>query len=199
MNVEALWRNQGQVLTPELITGLIGALTYVPERYIDFSVIEPESYGAYTFHVERYADALPELSELHKLHWLETEKHRHGIPLKPDYNGFVSADRSGGLVLFTIRKAGELVGQSTMKVYRSMHTQTLAADEDSLFLRADHRGGRTIFKFIAYMDKVLTGLHVKEVRVSSKLLNSADKLMMRCGFKPFATQLVKMLGVSDAT
>lgn len=195
---EILWRNQGQVLTPELIVGILQGAAYVPDRYIDFSTVEPREYKGYVFHVERYETALPELRELHKLHWQETEKYRHEIPLNPDYAGFIAQDKAGMLVLFTIRKDGELVGQSTMKVHVSMHSQTLVASEDSLFLRQDHRGGFMMVRFIRYMDDVLTHLQVREVRVSSKMVNSADKLMIRAGFKPFATQLVKMLGGNHA-
>ena len=196
---EALWRNQGQTLTPELIVGIIQGAAFQPDRHISFSGIEPVEYKGYVFHVERYAHALPELIPLHREHWQETEKYRHAIPLMPDYDGFIAQDRAGGLVLFTIRKDGELVGQSTMRLHSSMHSQTLVANEDSLFLRKDHRGGFMMVRFIKYMDAILTALDVREVRVSSKLVNGADKLMIRAGFTPFATQLVKLLGVTHET
>lgn len=199
MIADILWRNQGQVLTPELIVGIVHAANFVPDMGVDFSNIEPVVHGDFTFHVQRYIDALPELKELHHLHWLETEKHRHNLPFNMNYEDYLRADRAGGIVLFTIRKEGRLVGQSTMRLHFSTHTQTLVSDEDTLFLHSDYRGGSTIFKFIAYMDDVLTGMGVKEVRVSSKIINSADKLMMRCGFVPFATQLVKFLGVKNET
>lgn len=194
---QALWRNQGQVLTPEVIVGLLAAESFVPDAYIDLNGVESDGRAGYVFHVERYAAALPELAPLHKAHWLETEKHRHAVPLNPDYDDFVGMDRAGRLLLFTIRKDGELVGQSTMRLHRSTHSQTLVSNEDSLFLRQDHRGGLMILAFIRYMDKVLTSLGVREVRVSSKLVNNADKLMIRAGFTPFATQLVKILGGND--
>jgi len=194
---DILWRNSGQVLTPELIVGILQGASFQPERHVDFSEIAPVDYKGYVFHVERYASALPELIPLHRDHWQETEKYRHSIPLNPDYDGFIAQDRAGALVLFTIRKDGALVGQSTMKLHASMHSQTLVANEDSLFLRKDHRGGFMMVRFIRYMDAILTALGVREVRVSSKLVNGADKLMMRAGFKPFATQLVKLLGVPD--
>jgi hypothetical protein len=195
---EVLWRNQGQLLTPELIVGIIQGASYVPPRFIDFTDTKPREYKGYTFHVERYADAADELKPLHAAHWQETEKHRNSIPLNYDYEGMKRLDYAGGLVLFTIRRDGELVGQSTMKLHISMHSGTpvVMADEDSLFLRQDHRGGFMMVFFIRYMDDVLTALNVREVRVSSKLVNKADKLMIRAGFKPFATQLVKLLGVS---
>lgn len=192
---DILWRNQGQVLTPELIVGILQGAAYQPARFIDYTNIKPYKYGKYIFHVERYASALEELKPLHAAHWQETEKYRHELPLNPDYAGFIAQDRAGMLVLFTIRKDGELVGQSTMKIFSSMHSQTLVANEDSLFLRQDHRGGFMIMRFIRYMDMVLTALGVREVRVSSKTVNGADKLMIRAGFKPFAIQLVKFLGV----
>jgi hypothetical protein len=195
---DILWRNMGQMLTPEMILGIIQGAEVVSNTPFDLTGIAPKEYRGYVFFLERYQDVLHELKPLHAAHWQETEKYRHAIPLNPNYEKFIDEEKSGNLLLFTIRKDGELVGQSTMKLHRSMHSQTLVANEDSLFLRKDHRGGVMMLFFLKYMDEVLTQAQVREVRVSSKLENSADKLLMRAGFKPFATQLVKMLGVEHA-
>lgn len=195
MNLEAiLWNNEGQRLTPELIVGILQGAAYVPANYIDFSAIEPLVYGDYVFHAERFATAVEELKPLHTAHWLETEKHRHGLHLAYDYPGFEALDRAGRLVLFTVRRGGELVGQCAQKLGTSMHTGTLFADEDSLFLRADCRGGWTAKRFIAYMEAGLQTLGVVEVRASTKLVNTAGKLLELCGFARVANQYVKMLG-----
>lgn len=194
---EVLWRNQGQVLTPELIIGILQGAQFEPPRYIDLQQFEPEVSGSYTFHIERIADIVSEIHPLHEQHWQETEKHRHGLGLNYNYDVYALNDRRGKFLQFTIRKGGELVGYSGMNLYPSTHTQTLVADEDSLFLRKDCRGGRTIFRFIAYIDKCLTQIGVKEVRLSAKILNATDKLLVKCGFTPVATQLVKFLGVND--
>jgi hypothetical protein len=149
----------------------------------------------FVFAVERYSDCLEEMKLLHTLHWQETEKHRHNLEMNADYSGFLSIEHAGRLLLFTIRKAGELVGHTTMKMSKSMHTQTLFAEEDSLFLRADHRGSAYLMlSFLKYVTTALEKVGVVEIRCSTKLVNGADKLLVRAGFKPVAVQLVKMIG-----
>lgn len=191
---EVLIQYKGMVLDAGTIISIVNE--FYADTPIDLSMFSPREVRGYVFNVERYADCLEELQPLHKEHWLETEKYRHDLPLNPDYAGFMRMERAGGLLLFTIRHQGRLVGQSTMKVHTSMHSQTLVASEDSLFLSAAHRGSLAVMGgFILYLDDMLNRLGVKECRVSSKLVNGADKLMIRYGFKPFATQLVKMIGV----
>jgi len=189
-----LWRNQGQVLTPELILGLLQGATMPPPAFIPVEQFESEQCGSYVFAVERFEPAISELHPLHEAHWEETEKHRHGIPLDYDYAAMVKRDQAGQYLLFTIRKDGELVGHCGQIIGVSSHTKTLFADEDALFLRADCRGGRTSLKFIRYMESCLVQIGVKEIRVSAKMVNSADKLLMKCGFAPVATLLVKLVG-----
>jgi hypothetical protein len=196
---EILWRNQGNVLTPELIVGLIHGISFAPDRSIPLDQFATKTCGSYVFAVERFAEAVEELKPLHAAHWAETEKHRNGIPLQYDYDGFSARDRAGTVLLFTIRKDGELVGHCTQKLFTSAHTGTLVADEDALFIRSDCRGGRTSYRFIGYMEDCLTQIGVREIRVSAKMVNAADKLLEKCGFKPVATQLVKLVGGKNET
>lgn len=196
---DILWRNAGQVLTPELVAGILQGAAFVPPAYIDVAQFETVSCGSYTFAVERFAPAIEELRPLHVAHYSETEKHRHGLPLQFDYTGTAEQDYLGRYLLFTVRRNGELVGHCGQRISRSAHTQTLFADEDALFLRADCRGGRTSIRFIEYMESCLTKIGVRELRVSAKLVNSADKLLIKCGFVPVATQLVKIIEVPHET
>lgn len=197
---EILIKYKGQVLDAGAIIAIVNEAMATPDRRIPIDGFTPTAMRGYVFAVERYADCLEELKDLHRLHWMETEKYRHALPLDPDYDGFLRMEWHGDLLLFTIRKFGELVGQTTMKLSTSMHSGTRVANEDSLFLRADHRGNLFLMlSFIKYVTGVLEQVGVKEIRVSSKLVNGADKLMVRAGFDPFALQLVKMVGVTDET
>lgn len=193
---EVLIQYKGRVLDAGTIIAIVNEATAVPDARIPIAHIEPVAVRGFVFAVERYADCLDELKPLHRAHWLETEKYRHELPLDPDYDGFLRMEMAGRLMLFTIRKDGELVGHTTMKLMRSMHSQTLVANEDSLFLRADQRGNPFVMlSFIRYAaDTLFAHADVKEIRVSSKIINKADKLMVRAGFEPFAIQLVKMAG-----
>lgn len=189
-----LVKYKGQTLDAATIIAIVNEACAVPDRRVPIAHIAPMELRGFVFAVERYADCLEEMKPLHAAHWQETEKYRHGLALNPDYDGFMRMEMAGSLLLFTIRRDGELVGQTTMKTYTSMHSQTKVANEDSLFLREDCRGSVVaIIGFLRYVMAGLASTGVLEVRVSSKLVNSADKLMRRVGFKPFATQLVAML------
>lgn len=196
---EILWRNQGQALTPELIVGIIQGAAYQPECSVDLTRFEAQQCGSYVFHAEKFAGVIHELIPLHAAHWQETEKYRNSQHLAYDYDSYTRAEREGKLVLFTVRKHGELVGQCAQKLFTSCHSGTLVAEEDSLFLRGDCRGGRTAKRFVDYMSVSLEHLGVKEIRVSVKHVNTANRLLESCGFVPVATQMVKMIGVANET
>ena len=190
-----LVKHKGKTLDAATIIAIVDEACAVPDRRVPIAHIEQMAVRGFVFAVERYADCLEELKRLHAAHWQETEKYRHGLELNPDYAGFLRMEMAGALLLFTIRRDGELVGQTTMKLFDSMHSQTRVANEDSLFLRADQRGSVfVILSFIRWVADVLGSVGVVEIRVSSKLVNGADKLMVRAGFTPFAIQLVKMVG-----
>lgn len=192
---KVLVKYKGRTLDAGTILAILDEVNRVNYNPIQISHIEPKTCKGFVFAAERYRDCLEELKPLHEAHWSETEKYRHELPLNPDYDGFIRMEDAGSLMLFTVRKDGELVGQTTMKIFPSMHSQTLVANEDSLFLRKDVRGSlAVVMEFIRFLDDSLATVGVREVRVSSKLVNGADKLMMRAGFRPFATQLVKMIG-----
>jgi len=193
---DILWRNKGQVLTPELILGIIQGASYVAPQRIPIDNILPSEHEGYVFAVERFEDILEELAPMHALHYSETETFWAGIEFNPDYRDYIECERAGGSLQFTIRKDGVLVGQCLMKVFKSRHTQTLAASEDALFIHPDHRRGLAFFRyFIRWIEDALACLGVRQVTLTSKTANSADKLMMRCGYKPTATQLGKILEV----
>lgn len=192
---EILIKYKDRVLDAAAIIAVVNEAMARPDSAIPLDQFEPVEMRGFVFAVERYADRLDEMKRLHAAHWAETEKHRHGLLLNPDYDGFLRMERDGRLLLFTIRHGGELVGHTTMKLARSMHTQTRFAEEDSLFLRADHRGNAfAVLSFLKYVESALERLGVVEIRCSTKLVNGADKLLMRAGFAPVAVQLVKMIG-----
>lgn len=195
---QILWRNQGQVLTPELISGILHGADYTPDNSIDVGQFAPCEYNGYTFAVERYQDIVDEIKPLHKLHWEEVDERLAVLPLNPDYPRYVKINREGRSLKFTVRKNGELVGYCLVMLSKSLHTQTNYAYEDALFMRKDHRGGFTIIQFVKYMVRCLAGIGVREIRVTSKTSNKAHLLMQRAGFTPCAIQLVLMTEANHA-
>lgn len=184
----------GQELTPEVASRIEFIASGGEDLCRDPASFEPQVAWDYSIQVERLRDVIDDMHELHKAHWSETEKHRHGLPLKPDYRGMLAMERSGRLIQFTVRTThGELVGQCRMYLGMSMHTGTLFAEEDTLFLLPQHRGGFLAVHLLRYVERVLVdAVGVREIRADSKLINNADVLMRRLKYQEVATKFVKV-------
>lgn len=192
---QALGAHLGQVLTPEIAVAIelaVGApvdRSYAPERF--GSAIS----GDYSIQVERFSSVLDEMHALHVMHWSETEKHRAGLSMRPDYLAAMAQERAGRMIQFTVRHAptGELVGNLRMYLAQSTHTQTPYAQEDTLYLKPAHRGGFTVMALIRFAESALRSIGIPEIRIHSKLVNNADVLMRRMKYQPVALEFVKFL------
>lgn len=185
----------GQPLTPDLAADIMVIASQIA-TLVPFDAIEriqPEQYGEFTFAVEKMEDIIDEIKPLHIAHWGETENHRHGIEFNPDYETFFRYERAGRAVVFTLRKDGILLGNFSLYLDQSMHTKTLLATEDTLFLMPDARKGRTAMRFIAYAERGLKQIGVKEIDVSVKLVNKASRFFQIIGYRHTANGLSKIL------
>ena len=150
-------------------------------------------YGAYTLQAERFADVLPELHPLHERHYLETEKHRAGLALNPDYAGVLERERAGGVIQFTARTVlGELVGNMRVVIGTSSHTQTLFCEEDTFYVVPEHRGGFMAVRLWQFVESAVRSIGVREVRFNSKLANRADQMARYLKYQPVAQLFVKI-------
>lgn len=181
----------GQPLTADLCQRIDAAARAEVDRSIDLSQFRPQTAAGATLQVERFEDLLEELTPLHRAHWQETEKHRHGLALAPNYALLMSRERSGGLLQFTARRDGELIGHVRMYLGKSTHTSTLYAEEDTLFILPAHRGGTLVLSLMRYAERCLRDVGVREIRADSKLVNRADVLMRRLGYTPVALKFHK--------
>lgn len=183
----------GQVLTPDDAAEIEGLFFHRPDHSQDPAQFGQKAYKNYTIQAERFVDILGELHKLHVEHWGETEKHRHGLKLNPNYPAVLNRELAGELLQFTLRtEAGELVGNLRMLLSTSIHTQTRYASEDTLFIRPAHRGGFAVMALMRFAEAALLSLGVREIRVNSKLVNRADVLMRRMGYDPVALEFVKI-------
>lgn len=183
--IVALAKHAGQPLTPAVAVQILDDL--YPDRTIDPAQFAPLHHQGYVIAVESFRAIVEELKPLHVAHWAETETYRHCEPLNPNYEQAGERERAGRALQFTVRKDGELVGHLQMYLVESEHTQTALSQENTLFIRKDHRGGFLVMKLIRYVVDVLVrvrGEHL--IEVDSKLANRADVLMRRAGFEPFA-------------
>lgn len=189
---EALGSSLGLTLTPELAAAIETYALDTEDRSHDPAKFGSVEYKDYTIQVERFRDILPELHRLHEQHWRETERHRHGLQLNPNYDAVIDTERVGNLIQFTMRhKSGELVGNLRMYLSVSIHTQTRFAQEDTLYIAPDHRGGFAVMALLRFAEQSLRAIGIREIRANSKLVNHADVLMKRMGYTPFALEFVK--------
>lgn len=190
----AVAEHLGSALTPEVAAAIERAASVDElDSAIDVGMFAPEVHGDYRIAVERFSAVLPELHRLHEHHWLETERHRNGLTLDPDYAAMEASERAGRMLQFTVRKDGALVGNLRMYLATSRHTKTLVAHEDTLYLEPVARGGFLAMHLLRYAERALLRLGVVEIRADSKLVNNADVLMRRMGYQPVALQFVKMI------
>lgn len=183
----------GGMFTSEVAAALIYAIQNPPDESIDPFRFQAEVHGEYVFQVEPFAALITELHPLHEAQWRETEMHRHGLPFNPDYEAGKALERAGTLIQFTARRHDELVGHMRMYLQRSVHTQTLFAHEDTVFVVPEHRGGLLGLALVRYAEKQLRGLGVREVRFDTKHSNKADAILRRLRYEPVATRWSKII------
>lgn len=181
----------GSQLTPEVAAAIEAVVLGIHEP-IDITQMAPMRCGEYTIKATRLRPVLAELHELHKHHWLETEKHRHGLPLNPDYGCMLQRDSDGSLLQFVVTHGGDIVGHLRMYVGTSLHSGTKFAEEDTLFILPEHRTGMLGIKLMRYAERCLLSVGVREIRADSKLINKADVLMRRMGYRPVSTKFIKV-------
>lgn len=181
----------GSQLTPDVAAAIEAAALGLREP-IDIAQMVPMQCGEYIIQATRLRPVLAELHELHKMHWLETEKHRHGLPLDPNYGFMLQRDSDGSLLQFVVNHGGNIIGHLRMYVGTSLHSGTKFADEDTLFILPEHRTGMLGIKLLRYAEQCLLSIGVREIRADSKLTNRADVLMRRMGYQPVATKFTKV-------
>jgi GNAT superfamily N-acetyltransferase len=199
-----LCANMGQTLTPEVCAAIEMQVRQSGANPVDTAAITPERYGPYIIAAERFSEIVGELHELHVAHWRETEKHRHGLPLNPDYAGMAEHERRGQLIQFTVRHQGALVGNLRVYLGVSAHsgtpfavfpvrTRQPASEEDTLYISPEHRGGFLAMAMLRYAERVLISLGMREIRADSKVINKAGVLMRRMKYTHFADKFIKIL------
>lgn len=114
------------------------------------------------FGLERIIEVFGEIKPLLQAHWAEIA-HYPDIPLDPDYDRYVQAERNGQLRIFTARHDGKLVGYAIYGVTRGLHYKgSLIAVQDILFVTPAFRRGRIASRLI---DHVHAHLRAEGVQV----------------------------------
>lgn len=185
----------GRELTPKLAAQIAGQFMELTlGQPIDTDSIPSETAGNYTLQAELMARCLPELQELHVEHWKETEHYRHALPFQPDYDWMLTQEARGKYLLLTMRRDGAMVGNFGLVFNRSHHTQTLIAQEDTVFILPEHRKGRNFIRLAQYGEKVAGEIiGAAEMRITTKQTNQVGGMLPRMGYKLVANQYTKLL------
>ncbi len=189
----AVARHLGAVLTPAVATAIEGEAFAEQDHSIDPAQFVRMTHQGYEFRAERMRDIVPELHLLHLMQWQETEAHRHAIEFRPDYERALAHERAGTLLQFTVRQDSALVGHMRLYLNRSTHTSTLFAQEDTIFVRPEHRGGMVGLSFLKYIEAALASIDVLEIRFDTKDTNQASALLRRLKYTPVATRWFKII------
>lgn len=140
---------------------------------------------------ESLKDMWNDLMENAKSHWNETEGYRHDQPFNPDKERFFQYEEMGLYHSWSARDEGILAGNITMYVSQSMHTRLLIASEDTMYIRPEYRGKRVYYNLFRMVEKEMEEMGVREILLTSKLTNSAGKLIERMGYTHVANQYSK--------
>ena len=185
----------GQSLSPDNAADIMVLADRIPSLVSPEEIerVQAEQCGEFTFAVEKIEDIENEVRPLHQAHWDETEGHRHGLELKPDYETFARYERAGRYILFTLRRDGRLLGNCAMYLDKSTHTQTLIATEDTLYILPEARRGRVAHKFVAYVENSLKQLGAREIHITVKTVNKAGRFFGMLGYRHVENGLTKVL------
>lgn len=191
-----LERYLGKTLTPEVAAQLLAET--VVQCYpgpVDTSHILPKRVGSYLIRCAPIKEALAKLRPIHEEHWQETEGYRHGLAFNPDYDRVIDLDQQGRCLMLVVEHVptGELVGNYGFYLAKSVHTQTLMATEDTLFIAKAHRRGRLGIELMRYAEYALPLVGARDLNVSVKLTNNVGPMIERMGFTPTGKQYAKML------
>lgn len=186
----------GAVLTPDAARQVVSqVLDLVLDDPLPVHEVMPERVGNYMLAAERLCAVLREVEPMHRAQWDETEGYRHAQALHVDYPRMLTAEATGQYLLLTVRRDGEMVGHMGLNIATSRHTQMLVATEDTLYIAPAHRAvGRLFPRFVAFGERVARQFGVREIRLSTKLVNQSHGLMQRLGYAPVAMVLCKQIG-----
>lgn len=180
---EALAMCDGKVITRELAFQILAYSAHTVEevKYLADTDFPPKDYHGYTIRLTKMCDHMEETVVLHQKQWAEIEEHRP--PLLPDYNRFLSAEKSGGFVQVGVFSNDLLVGGCGFFVYPSIHTQLMVAEESALYLLPEHRKGLLAVVLMKYCKAFFQKIGISEVTATVKSYANTGKMLDRLGFR----------------
>ena len=151
--------------------------------------------SSYQIQVEPFAEAFPDVEPLCRAHYTEMQERMaaDGMRIgdyKPRWNVYLAAPH---LLCFVVRTSeGEAVGYSLIWITQDMHNSELISQEDTIFVRKDHRNGvgRRMTKVILAELKARGCLRA---HVTIAMDQRVASMCERVGFKRSATAMTYFL------
>ena len=134
----------------------------------------------------------PEMSGLIEADWDEVG--HAGLTLDVDWEGYLSIEDRGDLLVFTSRVDGTLVGYFIVVKIPSLQSKgTIFVANEAIFLHKDYRKSRIGLKLFDFAEKCLKEDGHKSLFVTTTEAHPIDKLLVRRGYKKIETRFEKVL------
>lgn len=130
--------------------------------------------------VETLADVRDECGNLIAAHWREIAVWQD-IPLDPEWATYETLEKSGMLVIYTVRTDNEkLVGYAVFIMRKHLHYRGHSwALNDIVFVHPDYRDGRVGRNLVRFWEKDLKARGIHVVHVNVKIGHPALDLVLR--------------------
>lgn len=96
--------------------------------------------GMIVLSVETVDQVLEDIKPLLKDHWEEIASFKDKIPFAPDYEAYRRVEKSGNLLICTVRDDGKLIGYSIYFIRQGVHySKTIVATNDIFYIAPGYR------------------------------------------------------------
>ncbi|AYA04627.1 GNAT family N-acetyltransferase [Acinetobacter sp. WCHAc010034] len=148
-----------------------------------------------TAHLESFEGNLEYLRPLLPIHYEELALNKEKVPLSPQFDKYINAEKEGGLIFVALRKAGDLVGYFIGFIAPGLHYSTcLTCQMDIFYVMPEHRGDGAGFHLFKFVECELKKRGVQRFFVGSKMHKDASWLFERLGYTPVETYYSAWLG-----
>lgn len=124
-----------------------------------------------------------DIEQLIEKHYQELTLDKDVMTLAPSWSIYRKRIEDGSMVATGIKHDGRLIGYCVWFLSQHLHYEhNTVANNDVLFIDAEHRKGMLGIKFIKYQEQVLQELGVSKVLWHVKLARDFRKILHRMGY-----------------
>ena len=144
---------------------------------------------------EASADILPAMAPYFEAEWQEVGEMKDVLHLNVNFPLFQAAMQAGRAVLFLAKTTDEIVGYSAYTIGpHPKYMGTMWAFGAGIWLRPDHRGGRTALRMLTFCEDGLRKRGVNFILAGSRVNHDASgSLLEHLGYVPHEIARIKHL------